>query len=87
MGGAFGLVSEEEEEGAEYKIAAQLDWDGELFASFTSKKKAKLAELLLESHMDGHYWEGHLAMQHVAAESTDDLNFGDLDRLMSMRRM
>ena len=52
MGHAAGLVSEGEE-GAEYKIAAQLGWDGGLFASFTSKKKAQLAEL--EGHMDGNY--------------------------------
>ena len=43
MGHAAGLVSEGEE-GAEYKIAAQLGWDGGLFASFTSKEKAQLAE-------------------------------------------
>ena len=48
-------------------------------SGFTSKKKAKLAELLLEGHMDGYYWDGHLAMQHVVAESTDDLFGTSLD--------
>ena len=42
------------QESAEYQEAEALEEEGELFKSFTSKKKANLAEALLTAHMEKH---------------------------------
>ena len=72
MGDAFGLMHEGRE-GAEFQKAKELDERGELFASFTSKKNAKLAEYLLGQHR-----EHHLG-QHEG-ECVHDLLGASLDR-------
>ena len=71
MGDAFGLVSEGEE-GAEYKIAAQLDWDGELVVRASlARRRPSWPSFFFRSTWTGTTRRG--GGQHVAAESTDDL--------------
>jgi hypothetical protein len=53
MGEAFGLV-DMLEESAEYQKAQELDENGVLFASFTSKKRAGLAEYMFQIAMVAH---------------------------------
>ena len=79
MGRAFELISmgfSHARGSAEYQKAAALEATGGLFASFTSKKKATLAESLLAQHMEAHVAEG----RHEK-EGTGDLLGSDLDCL------
>ena len=82
MGEAFGLV-DMLEESAEYQKAQELDENGELFASFTSKKRAGLAEYMLQIAMEAH--EAPLEDDTHTSGSAHDLLGADLEGELAAR--